>query len=200
MTASNRTPKNTTHHGHPGRGVPLSVWRGDKNHRSETFDSQSAFTPEMQVRFAPMIAAMIALGRDGQDAPSQPAQHAASAQHEQARSQSAPRPKSLSISQWSNYSWKQDLHTFFTLYGHVGSNDPNRRCSNRTYDWRREVLTSTIEELCRAVRGVRCLAQVKPRYIPQILDIWSEIQPNGKPRQAPATQVSNFSVLTRAQN
>lgn len=108
---------------------------------------------------------------------------------------SAPAPRRPSLKQWDNPGWLADLDTFFKLYGKAGAKDAKRQCSNRTVALRREVLVATFKELARRVRGLRALSQFSPRYIPEIIAIWSEVKQDGRPRQTPSTQVANFSVL-----
>jgi len=106
-----------------------------------------------------------------------------------------PPARTVSIHTWDNPSWLHDLNQFFLQYGHVGARDSDRVVSQRTKALRKIVIESTFRALRDRNRGIHTLSQLTPRTIPLILEAWGERDEKGVPRQAPSTQVANFTVL-----
>ncbi len=85
---------------------------------------------------------------------------------------------------------------FFRLFGHVGARDFERRCSERTFTVRKQLMFSTFRAMKARNRGLKTLAQFKPGLIPAILEYWSEDVGCGRMRHGFETQVQDFSVIT----
>lgn len=102
-------------------------------------------------------------------------------------------PGQVDIQRWTSLT-DADAHEFMRLYGYVGKKDLNRRCSERTYTVRKQLLLSTFGAMKKRIRGIKTLAQFTPRLIPDILEYWSE-DVGGKMRHGFETQVQDYSVL-----
>ncbi len=103
-------------------------------------------------------------------------------------------PGQANLAQWSS-SNDSDVHEFMRRFGYVGATDFERRCSERTYTVRKQLLLSTFRAVKERNRGIKTLSLFKPRLIPMILEYWSEDVGGGNMRHGFETQVQDFSVL-----
>lgn len=104
-------------------------------------------------------------------------------------------PGQVNIGRWNAPTAHGDLMEFMRMYGYVGSADPKRRVSERTFSVRKQTLLSTFKAIRERNRGIKTLSQFTPRLIPSILEYWSEEGADGHPRHSYETQVQDFSVL-----
>lgn len=103
-------------------------------------------------------------------------------------------PGHVSLAQW-NSPTDGDVMEFMRRFGYVGAMDFKRRCSERTFTVRKQLLLSTFRAVKERNRGIKTLSQFTPRLIPMVLEYWSE-EVGGKMRHGFETQVQDFSVLT----
>jgi hypothetical protein len=104
-------------------------------------------------------------------------------------------PGAVNLARWTSLTDQGDIMEFMRQFGYVGAADFRRRCSERTFTVRKQLLMSTFKAVKERNRGIKTLAQFTPRLIPQILDYWSEEVAVGKMRHGYETQVQGFSVL-----
>ncbi len=103
-------------------------------------------------------------------------------------------PGYINLNRWTSQA-EGDVHEFMRQCGYVGAKDFARRCSEKTYTVRKQLLLSTFRAVKGRNRGIKCLAQFTPRLIPEILEYWSEDVGGGKMRHGYETQVQDYSVL-----
>lgn len=105
-------------------------------------------------------------------------------------------PGRVNLARWTSPTDHGDIVEFMRQFGYVGATDFKRRCSERTFTIRKQLLLSTFRAVKERNRGIKTLSQFTPRLIPLILDYWSEEVSEGKMRHGFDTQVQDFSVLT----
>ena len=98
-------------------------------------------------------------------------------------------PGMANLSEWINTDWKADVRRFIARYGMVRARDTGRTTGRKTATNRRHALERTISLLMERNRGVRTLAQIKPRLITEIIQCWIDA------RVSETTQVQYYSVL-----
>jgi len=93
------------------------------------------------------------------------------------------------LHQWKNADPHSDIMRFVVRYGRVGSKDKGRACSEATMTARRKRLARAFDLLSAANRGVKTLADMKPKHLPLMVQTWESAG------IAPRTQVQMFAVL-----
>ena len=73
----------------------------------------------------------------------------------------------------SDPDWKRQLAAFLNVYGRIRSNDFTKKTSEETLRNRHDILFSTMELILKD-RHLRTLAQVKPRFLPRMFELWTE--------------------------
>ena len=72
-----------------------------------------------------------------------------------------------------NPNWKSELGDIFRIHGRIRQRRSSALVSEETLRNRRDIIFSSIEELMRRNRLV-CLAQVRPKYVPTLFEIWRD--------------------------
>lgn len=98
-------------------------------------------------------------------------------------------PGSADLSRWTDKDVGADIKRFVVRYGRVGSKDLTRACSEATITARRQRLHRAFDLLAKANRGVRTLADLRPKHLTTMIKSWDDAG------IAPRTQVQIFSVL-----
>lgn len=72
-----------------------------------------------------------------------------------------------------NPNWRAELGDVFRIHGRIRQKRSSAVISEETLRNRRDIIFSTIEELMKRNRLV-CLAQVRPKYVPVMFQIWRD--------------------------